>query len=677
MVLAAGEKSAGADTSVKTRQIVMAGNPNVGKSALFSALTGIHAEVSNYPGTTIDIAHGKLGDDNLSDTPGIYGVSSFNDEERIARKMIVSADLVINVGSALSLDRDLFLTLQLIDMGKPMMLVVNQWDEAEERNMKIDLAALSNLLKIPVVPTVAVKRQGITELIAKLPSACVGNSSEFIKVRLNELKSKNIPQNHALLIAEGDLSSAEEFKSEAASPAQRSEIYRERRQRVNEIVQTVVKQVERKKRASVFVGRLLLDPLWGGLISALVCYLIFYQLLGVLVAGKVVDITEKQLMRVYCEPAVRRVVAAAFPSTVQIGDQKFDFPSGMLANPAETARFDLAKATVSPPEVKYDFWSHHDLMGAIGNTLAGEYGILTLTVTYLIGLLLPLVIAFYFGLSLMEDSGYLPRLAVLVDRLLNKIGLTGRAIIPLILGLGCVTMATVTTRLLASRREKIIATALLGIAIPCSAQLGIVSGTLAKAGGFLPWGVYGFMVAAILVGTGLLLNKIMPGKSSALMIDLPPMRLPRPANVIKKTWTKSFNFMLESIPMFCIAGLAVSIGQMTGVLNTLISFLRPITVGFLHLPDDARIPTTFILGIVRRDFAAFGLTDVALSPAQAVVAMVVITLFVPCIATVGVMIKERGPKIAFSIWIGSWRFVFVIGALLAIALPPIFALAGR
>lgn len=710
MVQAADTQTSSIQEKAKTKQIVLAGNPNVGKSALFSALTGLHAEISNYPGTTIDISRGKLAKDDLADTPGIYGVSSFNDEERIARKMILAADLIINVVSALSLDRDLFLTLQLIDMGKPLILVVNQWDEAHERGMKIDFEKLEKLLGVPVVKTVAIKNEGTEELLNRVKDAKEGHVSKLVLQQIRGLLEAGIPQNSSLLIAEGDQPSAEEHGKEPASASERAELYRERRQRVNELVNNVVTQVERKKQLSVFVGRLLLDPLWGGLISCFVCYLIFYQLLGVLVAGKVVDITEKQIMRVYCEPAVRKITAALCPTELTLDGKVFDFPNGTMnapsamriessasdsatsaapsASPAQIqstnvsssdpqvimSAFTAAQAKVPGQDVQYDFWKFKTPMGAIGNILAGEYGILTLTVTYLIGLLLPLVMAFYFGLSLLEDSGYLPRLAVLVDRLLNKLGLTGRAVIPLILGLGCVTMATVTTRLLSSRREKIIATALLGIAIPCSAQLGIVSGTLAKAGGLMPWIVYGFMVGGILVGTGLLLNKIMPGKSTSLMIDLPPMRLPRAGNVLKKTWTKSYNFMIESIPMFCIAGLVVSLGQMTGLLNLLIQTLSPLTVGWLRLPDDPRIPTTFILGIVRRDFAAFGLTDVALTQAQAVVAMVVITLFVPCIATVGVMIKERGPKIAFSIWIGSWLFAFLIGGLLALVLPKLFAL---
>jgi len=670
-VVATTSGASGLDRALKSKQIVLAGNPNVGKSALFTALTGIHAEVSNFPGTTIDISRGKLGNDDLADTPGIYGVSSFNDEERIARKMILKADVVINVGSALSLDRDLFLTLQLIDMGKPMLLVINQWDEAQERNMKIDLAALSDSLGIPVLPTVAVQKKGVEELKNYISQARVGNPSNLVMGHIQPFLQKSLSQNHAVLLAEGDENSAKDCSCSALNF--RNEIYRERRYRVNELVQVVVKQAERKKQFSITLGRVLLNPLYGGMISALVCYLIFYQMLGVFVAGTVVDFTEKKLMRVYCEPTVRKLVATVFPSTITVSNKTYDFPAGTLAAGNEAREVAQASEALSPDKVTYDFWSHKNILGAVGNTLAGEYGILTLTVTYLFGLLFPLVLAFYFGLSILEDSGYLPRLAVLVDRLLNRIGLTGRAIIPLILGLGCVTMATVTTRLLTSRREKIIATALLGIAIPCSAQLGIVSGTLAKTGGLMPWVVYGAVISGMLVATGLLLNKVLPGKSTALMIDLPPMRLPRANNVARKTWNKTYNFMQESIPMFCFAGLVVTVGQMTGVLDWCIKALTPVTVGLLQLPADPRIPTTFILGIVRRDFAAFGLTDVALNQAQAVVAMVVITLFVPCIATVGIMMKERGAKVALSIWVGSWLFAILAGAVLARLLPPLFA----
>jgi ferrous iron transport protein B len=457
----------------------------------------------------------------------------------------------------------------------------------------------------------------------------------------------------------------------------RAVIYGSRRVRTNEIVDQCVGVPSRGVGFSVKLGRFLLHPTYGAIVAFAVCYFLFYQVLGVWVAGNLVDITEKKTMKVYYEPLVRRLAADVLPCEFGVGEKKFDFPSGTLVAPqAEVAAADAAMKTVKPDEITFDFWKRKTFMSAIGNILVGEYGLVTLTVTYLLGLLFPLVLGFYLGLSLLEDSGYLPRLAVLVDRLMNKLGLNGRAIIPLILGLGCVTMATITTRLLSTKREKIIATALLGVAIPCSAQLGVVSGTLARVGGSTAWIVYGVVVMSILAVTGLALNMVLPGKSGGLLIDIPPMRMPRVDNVLKKTWSKSINFLQDATPMFFIAGFAVTIAQMCGVLDLFIKALNPITVNWLHLPNDPRIATTFILGIVRRDFASFGLTEVPLTAVQAVTAMIVITLFVPCIATVGVMVKERGPKIALTIWFGSWAAAFVIGGALAQGLPWLFKLVG-
>ncbi len=660
--------------SASVLSIVLAGNPNVGKSVIFNALTGLSADVSNYPGTTIDIAHGHLGEHALADTPGVYGISSLNDEERAARRMILEADRVINVVSALSLDRDLFLSLQLIDMGKPLIVVINQWDEALQRGIAIDTSLLSERLGVPVMHCVAVENKGITEIGEFVKEARGGNIRVELLEKLQPLLNRGIDQARALLILENDETTIAECNHRADNL--RSSIYLERRRLVDEVVDDCVNESARTTKFSVKLGRFLLHPVYGGIVALLTCYFIFYQVLGVWIAGNLVDLTEKQTMRVFYEPVVRKVVATTAPCEITVKDQKFSFPNGTSSS-ADTPALEAAMAAVNPGEVRYDFWKFRsNLLSIIGNILVGEYGILTLTVTYLLGLLMPLVIGFYLGLSLLEDSGYLPRLAVLVDRLMNKIGLNGRAIIPLILGLGCVTMATITTRLLTTNREKLIATALLGIAIPCSAQLGVVSGTLARSGGGAAWAVYGSLVFGILAISGLLLNKILPGKSQALLIDLPPMRLPRWDNVAKKTWKKSWAFLKESAPMFCLAGFVVTVAQMVGLLDIFVNSLQPVVVHWLKLPNDPRIPTTFILGIVRRDFAAFGLTEVALTAAQAVTAMIVITLFVPCIATVGVMIKERGPKVAFTIWIGSWLCAFGVGGLLALVLPPLFGLLG-
>ncbi len=661
-----------ASTLSEVRKIALVGNPNVGKSVIFNALTGLNADVSNYPGTTIDIARGRLGADELADTPGIYGVSSFNDEERAARRMILEADVVINVVSALSLDRDLFLTLQLIDMGMPILVVVNQWDEALHRGLQIDLPALAAALEVPVVKCVAVRKEGLSDIDPQRASA--GPIDSDLHAIIAPLMKSGVDQANALLIAEGDEPSAAEF---GVKPLEhRAAIYGARRAHANQIVAQCVKTDDKRAGFSIKLGRWLLHPVYGTIISVIVCYAIFYQLLGVLIAGNLVDLTEKKGMKVYYEPNVRLIAAKVFPAQITVGDKVFDFPNGTLNDAAQEKLLTDARQTVPANEVVFDFWKQKSFMAALGNIICGDYGLVTLTVTYLLGLLFPLVVGFYLGLSLLEDSGYLPRLAVLVDKLMSKIGLNGRAIIPLILGLGCVTMATITTRLLTTRREKIIATALLGVAIPCSAQLGVVTGTLARAGGLSAWVVYGAVVSMILATTGLLLNMVLPGQSGGLIIDLPPMRLPRADNVLKKTWSKSFNFLQDAAPMFFLAGFVVTIAQMIGLLDAFIKVLQPITVAWLHLPNDPRIATTFILGIVRRDFASFGLTEVPLTPVQAVTAMIVITLFVPCIATVGVMIKERGMKIALSIWFGSWACAFLIGGLLAQVLPFVFKLFG-
>jgi len=300
--------------------------------------------------------------------------------------------------------------------------------------------------------------------------------------------------------------------------------------------------------------------------------------------------------------------------------------------------------------------------GVIGRILIGEFGVLTMSVTYIFGLLLPLVIGFYTVLSIMEDSGYLPRLATLVDRVLTSLGLNGRAIIPTILGFGCVTMATVTTRLLGSDRERRIAIILLSLAIPCSAQLGVIAALIAPLGpGYLL--AYVAVITTVFVVVGKVLNRVLPGESTSLLIDLPPLRLPRPGNVLKKTWTKSEMFIREAGPLFVWGALLISVLQVSGLLDRIQELLAPLTVTWLGLPKEAA--TAFIMGFVRRDFGAAGLYGLPLGSWQTLVALVTITLFVPCIASVMVIFKERGKREGALIWVGNLIIAFLVGGLLA------------
>lgn len=594
------------------RKIVLAGNPNVGKSVFFNALTGMYVDVSNYPGTTLEISHGTYGKDVIIDTPGVYGVSSFNDEETVARDVIMGADVVINIVDAVHMERDLFLTLQILDMGIPVVVALNMVDEAEKQGIKVDVDLLSDLLGVPVIPTVAVERKGIDELKKSIDKAREGKIDHELHQKLHLLLDRVGSQAEALLILEGDQHVAERH---GLKPAQyREEIYLARRDKVNDIIKHVMTEVSQGARFSVKLGRWMIHPLTGVPILAVALY-IMYKIIGVYVAGDVVGITEEVIMQGYYEPFIKSLVGNYFAAE-----------------------------------------------SVIGKLLIGEFGILTMTATYILGLLLPLVLGFYLVLSTMEDSGYLPRIATLVDRLMSFIGLNGRAIIPIILGFGCVTMATITTRLLGSERERRIATFLLALAIPCSAQLAVIAGLLGPLGAKYFF-LYGIILFAVLSIVGTVLNKVVPGESTSLLIDLPPLRLPRVENVLKKTATKSYMFLKEATPLFAIGALLIGILDVTGTLVFLQNVLAPLTVGWLKLPKEAA--NAFIMGFVRRDFGAAGLFDLKLTAEQTIVAASTITLFVPCIASAMVMFKERGAKEGTIMWLSVLILAFFFGGIIA------------
>ncbi len=599
------------------QKIVLAGNPNVGKSVFFNALTGIYVDVSNFPGTTVDISVGKYKDFVVMDTPGVYGVSSFNDEERVARDVILFADVILNVVDAVHLERDLFLTQQIIDMGIPMVIALNMMDEVQRNGLKIDIDKLSEELGVEVIPTTATKNKGVNEIMNSLSRAKVGNKIPEVENLISQVVDKVDVEAEALLILEEDENVLTRHNLKNDNP-KREYIYKLRRTRIDNIVDSVVSETNQGASFKTQLGRWMLRPLTGIPILMIALY-ITYQLIGVFVAQTVVGITEELIM----------------------GQYYYDFIMGIMTNFISEESF-------------------------IGQLLIGEFGILTMAPIYLFGLLLPLVAGFYFILSVMEDSGYLPRIAALVDRLLTSLGLNGRAIIPMILGFGCVTMATITTRILGSKREKFIATMLLGLAIPCSAQLGVIVGLLSPLGGKMVL-LYGITILIVFVLTGTILNKVMPGESTDLLIDLPPMRLPILTNVLRKTYIKSKMFILEAGPLFVIGAVIITVLQYSGMLDSIADAVAPITVGFLKLPKE--VAQTFIMGIIRRDFGAAGLSTLTaaglLNPLQVVISLVAITLFVPCIAAIMVIFKERSWQESALIWIGSFVIAFLTAGILA------------
>ena len=630
----------------KTIHVALVGNPNVGKSVIFNYLTNSYVDVSNYPGTTIDVSRGliKLSEKEqanisynfeLVDTPGIYSVSNLCEEETAARDFILTADIIVNVLSAVSLNRDLFLCKQLADMGKPMIAVLNQFDEVRKRNLDIDTVSLSEYLGLEILEASAIKKQGLAEL-----KEIVINFADNAKIRPGKI-SKAIDNYSApyqelvldrataLLIAEADADLAKKndilLPQEASS--RRKEIYDIRNQEVEELVSEYV--TELNLTWTDHLGDLILNPVIGSLIATVIVYSFLFLFLGSFVAGTIVDFLEQSVFKAYYEPFVRNIVSFVFPIEAST----------------------MSNLVFTKP------------LTAIGTLLAGDYGILTLTITYLYALLMPLVLGFYFGLALLEDSGYLPRLAVLTDGVLSSLGMNGRAVIPLILGGGCVTMATVTTRLLSTEKEKLITMALLGLTIPCSAQLGVIQGLLTNIGGFVPWLIWGGTLLTVFIITGYVMNKLVPGDCGHFISDIPPLRLPELNNVFQKTWTRSKIFLDEATPAFFTAAALVASLQITGLLQGIIDFCEPLMHSILLLPKEVTL--SFILGMVRRDFGAFGLMDIALSSSQLITVCVVLTLFVPCIATVAVMVKEKNLKTAAAIWLSSWALALGIGAVLA------------
>jgi len=638
------------------RRIVLVGNPNSGKSVLFNALTGLYVDVSNYPGTTLDISSSEIEQGSLIDTPGVYGISSFNDEERIARDIILSADVVINVVNSMYLERDLFLTQQVIDAGIPMVVALNMMDEAEKRGMEIDVEGLSRLLGVPVIPTIGVRKIGVSEVLERVTDASVGHRTpgldkllESVDALLSgrggrgasgdrgdradradtgtggdrgdtrddgrslggERPSRDVSPGHKLLLLEDDPEIAS--REGVAPTGHRETVYQMRRKHVNWIVSQVL-QDRSKSTLGEIIGRLSIQPLTG-IPILIACMWVVYKVMGSFVASTIVGFTEGTVMAGLYEPWMRSLVSKIIPSTSVVWD-----------------------------------------------ILAGEFGVLTMTPVYVFGLLTPLVLGFYLFISLFEDSGYLPRIAALSDRTFGSIGLNGKAIIPMILGFGCTTMATVTTRMLGTQKEKRIATFLLGLAIPCSAQLGVISAMLSKLGiGYLAF--YILTIIAVFLAVGVLLKTILPGKPSSLLLDLPPMRVPSLSNVLRKAVTRTVHFIKEATPLFAAGSILIGAMNASGVLDGVQRAAQPIVVSWLRLPRETA--TSFIMGFIRRDFGAAGLTSIDMTNSQTLVAMVTMSLFVPCIASVLVMMKERGRLEAAAMWVGAFTIALVTGGLVS------------
>lgn len=629
--------------------VLLVGSPNVGKSALFNRLTGAYVTVSNYPGTTVEVAEGTARVHGRTlrvvDTPGLYSLLPTTEEERVARRMVLEGerDVLVHVMDAKNLPRMISLTLELVETGLPVVVALNMMDEAERAGIRVDAGALAERLGAPVVPVVAVSGRGLDALADAIVHAAgappprppdygdgVGRAIADVGALLRgpyPVRSGTI----AALLIQGDeeiearVAETEAGEGRAAlDQARRAAeafgvppVYRvavERRRAGEAVIRGLHGENGRERGLADRLGRLLSRPLTGIPILLVVLWLGLYEFVGGFGAGTLVDWLEGPLFE------------------------------GMI-NPWLESLFQ----GIPWPEVR--------------SLYVGEYGLLTLGLRYAVAIILPIVGAFFLFFSVLEDSGYFPRLALLVDRLFKRIGLNGRAVIPIVLGFACDTMATMVTRTLETRRERVLATLLLALAIPCSAQLGVILAIL--AGSPVALGIW----AAVMTGSFLLVGwlgaRVLPGRPATFHMEVPPLRLPRPGNVVVKTLTRMHWYFLEVLPLFLLASVLLWVGDLTGLLDMGLAALAPV-VEVLGLPAEAS--RVFLFGFFRRDYGAAGLFDLhdagLLSLVQLTVAAVTLTLFVPCVAQFLMMLKERGVRTALGMFAFATAFAFAVGFVL-------------
>ncbi len=630
-------------------RILMVGSPNVGKSALFNRLTKTYATVSNYPGTTVALSAGRMKlagrEYTVVDTPGMYTLLSITDEERVTRKILLEGDydVILHVIEAKNLGRMLTFTLQLIEAGLPVILVLNIMDEAIGAGLDIDTETLSKRLGIPVIPTISISGKGVKELKQEIARYThngrtlhvdYGVAIERAARELTELMPATAltPRSEALLVLQEDKDMLGVVTSLQSDKAQEvfeliNDLKRKlenpvnyylamgRQRRSEQLLGGIIKHGEiTAKNIREKIDGILISPLTGIPVLALVLYFGFYKFVGVFGAGTVVDFLEGHLFQTYLTPLINDTTQKVIPWKV------------------------------------------------LQDLIAFEYGVLTLGVRYAVAIILPIVGAYFLLFSVVEDSGYLPRLSLLIDRIFKKIGLSGRAVIPMTLGFGCGTMATMVTRTLESKKERVIATVLLALAIPCSAQLGVIFALTAQMPGVLVTWIGVTILMFLMIGY--LTARLLPGEEPQFFIELPPLRMPTLANIWVKTSTRMRWYFKEILPLFLLASVIIWAGKLTKLFD-LALWLLEFPTKAIGLPPEAA--QALLYGFFRRDYGAAGLYDIQqgglLTGNELAVATITLTLFLPCIAQFLVMMKERGTKTALVIAAFVFPFAFLVGGI--------------
>jgi ferrous iron transport protein B len=640
------------------RTLVLVGNPNVGKSVLFGALTGRYVTVSNYPGTTVEVTrgsaelHGRRW--HVLDTPGTNNLLPMSEDEQVTRDILLREPeyVCLQVCDAKNLRRGLLLACQLAEAGVPFALALNMADEAAARGIQIDVDGLTRALGVDVVPTVAVQRTGLPTLLERIPearpSAFRVRYDEAIEGALAELEPL-LPESRfsrravALMLLAGD-ESIQPWLASRVPEAVRERIESIRRAlaaRYPESLRYVVArqrlaaadrlhdQVVTRGRASAGsalarrIGVWSTDP-WKGIPILLLVLLVAYLFVGVFGAKTAVDFLENTVFYDHVVPWTEAFFRWLLP-----------------AGPVQDF-------LVGPPGLPFR---------ETNGLLVGRYGLVSMGLSYGMAIVLPIVATFFLAFSVLEDSGYLPRLAVMVNKIFKWMGLNGKAVLPMVLGLGCDTMATMTARIMETRKERVIVTLLLALGVPCSAQIAVIFAML-QGLSFAASLWFAAVIVLVLFLVGWLAARVIPGRGSDFVLELPPLRVPQLGNVVVKTLARMEWYLREALPLFVLGTLLLWVLDRTRMLGLVERAAAPVVVGVLQLPEQAA--TAFILGFLRRDYAAAGLfqiyqpymntgTMTRVMEIQVTVALVTVTLFIPCIANFLMILKERGWKTGVAI----------------------------
>ncbi|MDD5614438.1 MAG: ferrous iron transporter B, partial [Candidatus Omnitrophica bacterium] len=528
----------------------------------FNRLTGARVEISNYPGSTVEYTKGRsrlLGESvELIDVPGTYSLKPSCRAEEVAVEMLDKESIIINVVDATNLERNLYLTLELIERGFAILVALNIWDETKHRGINIDVKKLENILGVPVVPTCGLSGEGIRELV----------------LRLKTVKERE----------PADTSSTQRWE------------------RIGRIVSEVQVLSHRHHTFLEILEGLSIRPLSGILIGLIVLSLSFFiiRIIGESLISYILD----PLFEKYWLPVMEKL-------------------SAVLQNSE---------------------FIHHLV---IGNLIEGKidfglsFGVLTTGLYVPLAVVFPYILSFYFVLGLMEDFGYLPRFAVLVDNIMHKVGLHGYAAIGMVLGLGCNVPGALSTRLLESRREKFIAATLLSIAVPCMAQIAVIVGLLGSRSMQAVIVVF-VTLALIWFAIGLVLNKVVKGESMPLMLEIPPYRKPQIKSVLKKLFMRISGFLTEAVPYVLLGVLLVSIFYTIGIIDILSRLFSPVLKHAWGLPPEAI--SALLIGFLRKDVAVGMLGPMDLTLKQLTVGCIILAIYFPCFATFMVLVKELGLK---------------------------------